>query len=505
MCLICLVILVSSISILLNTNSASISFNLTTEARLSGQHKPKRKSPRRALELRTKIKELSLAGLSPVQTAKIIGKTKQAVFLHLKNLVQDGELTQAQTNYQKAGPLEDRKWYKVIESAIKDLDYYNKVELVPTARKHAYRKIELALAAKAEGKTPDQLEDLGLPVLPDIHDKKYPKAKKSFCSRFYRWTAEARRGVDWTYTKISKLPKMPLNCYRDDTRETTGYTDMDKPPHLPTPDESPEDPFEVTKEAIWTCQAKIKGYDGLCYEGDKGENPGKMYLQPNYCEIMCESETVQPDLEKFQGDIHCPVTAMRGQFSTPIMAECCERFERIARKYTNIKKITVLYFGDSDKAGNNIRRKVQVALKYYSGGSEITLDNGKRLKIPMSPDIRIPVPVELVHVAITPEQVETYGLTGFQLEAFMTNEKRLRDFKKIERNAIKGCWNEEIWLNNCPPEEYDYEGNGIEKPEDIDVDNELFEDTDMTKREKMFEMATEAFKPGWGKETSDKD
>lgn len=197
---------------------------------------------------------------------------------------------------------------------------------------------------------------------------------------------------------------------------------------------------------------------------------------------LCESETLQPDLEKFQGDIHCPVTAMRGQFSTPIMVECCERFERIARKYTHIKKIIVLYFGDSDKAGNNIRRKVQVALKFYSGGGEITLDNGKKLKIPISPNIRIPVPVELVHVAITPEQVEKYGLTGFQLEAFMTNEKRLREFNKIERNAIKGCWNEQKWLDNCPPKKYDYESNGIEEPEDVDVDNELYEDTDMTKR-----------------------
>lgn len=205
---------------------------MTTEACLPSQHKPKRKSPRRALELRAKIKELSLKGYTPARIAEEIGKTKQAVFLHLKNLVQDGELTQQQTNYARAGPVEERIWYKIIESTITDLSYYSKVGLEPTARKHAYRKIELALAVKAEGKTPAQLEDMGLPVLPDRNDKTYTKREKSFCSRFYRWTAEARRGVDFTYTKISKLPKMPLNCYRDDTRETTGYTDMDKPPTL---------------------------------------------------------------------------------------------------------------------------------------------------------------------------------------------------------------------------------------------------------------------------------
>jgi len=62
------------------------------------------------------------------------------------------------------------------------------------------------------------------------------------------------------------------------------------------------------------------------------------------------------------------------------------------------------------------------------------------------------------------------------------------------------CWDEDIWLDNCPPEEYDYEANGEEQPEDIDVDNEFYEDTDITIREKMVQMATDAFKPGWENE-----
>ena len=49
-------------------------------------------------------------------------------------------------------------------------------------------------------------------------------------------------------------------------------------------------------------------------------------------------------------------------------------------------------------------------------------------------------------------------------------------------------------------EEYDYEANEEEEPENIDPDNELYGDTQITIREKMLKTTTEAFKPGWWKE-----
>lgn len=81
----------------------------------------------------------------------------------------------------------------------------------------------------------------------------------------------------------------------------------------------------------------------------------------------------------------------------------------------------------------------------------------------------------------------------------MTTEECLRDFKKILLDAIDKCWDEDIYNiynENCPPEEYDYEANG-EEPEDIDPDNDPYEDTGITVREKMIKMVTEAFKEGW--------
>lgn len=79
----------------------------------------------------------------------------------------------------------------------------------------------------------------------------------------------------------------------------------------------------------------------------------------------------------------------------------------------------------------------------------------------------------------------------------MTTEERLKDFKKILLEAIDDCWDQSIYDENCPDEEYDYEANGEQEPEDIDPDNDLYEDTDITVREKMVKMSTDAFEPGW--------
>jgi hypothetical protein len=103
-------------------------------------------------------------------------------------------------------------------------------------------------------------------------------------------------------------------------------------------------------------------------------------------------------------------------------------------------------------------------------------------------------------IAITPAQVKKYKLTGFQLEAFMTTEARLKIFKQMVIDAIDDCFDQEIYDENCPDEDYDYEANGEEQPEDIDIDNEFYEDTDITIREKMVQMATDAFQSGWEKE-----
>jgi transposase len=422
----------------------------------------KRKTPRRAIELRAKILELSRAKTDPVQIANIVGKSKQVVYAHLKNLIVEGNTG---ITYNQAGPIEKRRWYKIIERTLEELPFYERQGLVPTARKMGYRLVELGVMSK---------KDL---------------------DRYYRVSAEARRGIDSTYSKPSTLPKLPIDCFRDDLRTTIGETDMSVP-YEPTPATAPQDWERYLGDEIESVKLSYRhiknapyyydNYHSQCTSGTKGINPGKLYKQPIYCEIWCESETIQPDLLKFQGDIHVQVSAMRGQFSTPSMFKFCKRLKERTEQYAWIEKIVILYFGDSDKAGNDIRKKVEAALNWYRGESE---------------DLLIPVEVELRHIMITQEQVKKYKLTGYQLEAFMTTEKRLKIFKQIVQDAIKDCWDEDIYFENCSDEEYDYEANGEEEPEDVDIDDYPEDpqegEEDLTIREIMEKRIAEAFKPGW--------
>lgn len=350
------------------------------------------------------------------------------------------------------------KWYKIIKRTGEELEFYDRQGIVPSLRKMYYRLIELEILTKT--------------------DSNY----KHFAEK----TAEARKGVDSTYTKPTNLPRLPIDCFRDDKRETKGKWDVSQPSD-PTPDLPPNDPIEVTNNAIQDCKDAILSYDGLCYPGEKGVMPGRWYRQPIYCLLLCESDTIQPDLLRFQHDRSVKVGCVRGWTSTPYMYEFCKALKETAEKHDWINKIVILYFGDFDEAGHKIRANVEAGLKWYQGGSD---------------EFCIPVPVELRLVVITPEQVKKYKLTGYQLEAFMTTEERLRDFKKILLDAIDDCWDQSVYDQNCPDEEYDYEVNGEEKPEEIDPDKDLYEDTLITVREKMINLATEAFKEGWENEVS---
>ena len=106
---------------------------------------------------------------------------------------------------------------------------------------------------------------------------------------------------------------------------------------------------------------------------------------------------------------------------------------------------------------------------------------------------------------MTEEQIKKYGLIenpekkhNVQLEAFLTNDTRLRIFKKILQDAIDTQWDEDIYYYNCPFKKYDYEISGEEEPQDIDPDSVPDDSEDgLTIREKMFKKITEAFYPGW--------
>jgi hypothetical protein len=115
------------------------------------------------------------------------------------------------------------------------------------------------------------------------------------------------------------------------------------------------------------------------------------------------------------------------------------------------------------------------------------------------------IAVEFKRIAVTEEQIKKYNLIenpekkhNVQLEAFLTNDIRLRIFKKILQDAIDAEWDEVVYYNNCPSKKYDYEALGEEEPQDIDPDSVPDDSKDgLTIREKMYKQITEAFYPGW--------
>ena len=91
----------------------------------------------------------------------------------------------------------------------------------------------------------------------------------------------------------------------------------------------------------------------------------------------------------------------------------------------------------------------------------------------------------------------------------MTTEQRLKDFKQVLLDAIDECYDENIYEKNCPDEEYDYEANEEDPPEDIDLDEIYDEKEGLTLRQTMVKMATYGFPEGWdyiyNKEKSDSE
>src|SRR5215469_12549120 len=100
------------------------------------------------------------------------------------------------------------------------------------------------------------LSQFGLPNLGDPKSADYNRKKHLFFNNFYHRSAAARRGVDSKYEKRSKLPKLPIDCFKDELRSTLGETDMSELQD-PLPAEAPEDPIEFAENAIKECKYEI--------------------------------------------------------------------------------------------------------------------------------------------------------------------------------------------------------------------------------------------------------
>jgi hypothetical protein len=199
-----------------------------------------------------KILELNKAGKTAGQISRALYIPLTTVLRDLKTLKKQGfELNDNSKTY-----FENSKWSKIIERTNKELDFYRERGIDPTLRKMTYRLIELGVLEK---------KDYGM---------------------FSKKTAEARRGVDSEYNKVTKLPRLPIDCFRDDKRIVIGQTDVDNKPTYPMPAEPPKDPDHYINNAISQLKQAPGNYDGKRQtEGKEGLPCGRWYKQTNYVEI----------------------------------------------------------------------------------------------------------------------------------------------------------------------------------------------------------------------------
>ena len=429
-------------------------------------------------EIHRRIVELHKAGESLKSISKKIGISVSAIRRRIKK-------------YNLDVKFEEKNDWKYIIEHVKEIDlpFYQSNGLYPLElRQMYYRLVTLGLLKKGIG------------------------TYKTFCSV----TAEARKGVSSDYKRKSIYVKLPIDCFIDKHKhDPIGETDIDDAPSDPTPTRPPEDPIELAKGAIEYLKNTIMGYDGKCTPGEWGIKPGKWYKQPYLVELWVEAADFQKSLRMLSGDNQVQVIAPGGVGSTPDLYKHAMRLRAILNRHKDhLKKIIILYFGDLDSTGDWIDEYLVNTLEFYG--------------------LKLHKDFEFIRVAVTPEQVEEYDLVedpehnsevnkdtrsnrfgekypelverygpkfGIQVEAIMTTQDLVDAFKEVIDEEINEWWDKDIYLENCPDEEYDYEANGEEEPEDIDPDNEYADDgTELTMREKMAKMVTDAFRPGWEEE-----
>ena len=368
-----------------------------TQDQLNQNHK---NNPTSLKQRRQKILDLNRIGKTMRQISQIVGIAQtKPYYRNLDELKKDGFIIANNRHKYFEIKRENSRWIPIIARTNEELDFYKTQGIVPTLRKMLYRLLELGILQK----------------------KDY--------NGFAEKTAEARRGVKNDYITPTNLPKLPIDCFRDDTRIAIGHTDIDVEPEQPTPAQPPQDWKEYIEDAIDTLKKAPKNYDGAREEGEEGEKCGRWYQQTKYVEILCESETIKPDLQKFQEGRHVLVTSSGGQVTTSYMLTNATRIRDTILAYEHIKEVVILYFGDSDKAGDNIAFNHKRGLKWFIY---------TYFKIP-----RDRVKITFKIVAVTREQITKYKLIenpgkkfNVQLEAFLTTEKRLRAFKKIYRTRL---------------------------------------------------------------------
>ena len=108
--------------------------------------------------------------------------------------------------------------------------------------------------------------------------------------------------------------------------------------------------------------------------------------QPIVPEIWIEKDALAPTIDNWTKDLSVNVRVNRGYSSWTFIYENVKELRNLLNEH---EKVVILYCGDLDPSGVDIQRFLKEALEYFG------MDESK---------------VELVRVAVTPEQVDKFGL-----------------------------------------------------------------------------------------------
>ena len=419
----------------------------------------------RLSELDQRIKELNHSGLSFQQISEALkvegmGLSKSSVCEHLKEirLMAGNEI---RANFKKVGgiPREKQRWYKIILWLQKHTQKYT--------RRHGF---------KPSIRT----------MFYDALDEK--RVKENEYNAFNSSATDARMGYVGQDGKLL-LPKLPIDCFVDDSRKVIENYDDSEPTAVEEPGDIP-DSNEHIDNAINDLKNAPALYDGVGEEGTDGERGGYWYNQPKYVEAWVEKNDLVKGTEKILEDVHVTIRGNKGYSSLAFLHQCTKELkELIDRKGLEKKNVWILWIGDWDPSDENIdyylqRRLAQLGLseihfiRVAVTPEQIDQHHLPLLPVEQAPDKKAPNPN-------MKEFLRRYGYKATHLNAFFT-EKNLPAFKKMLINAINEHWDEEIY--NDMVDEYEVAPDDPPK---------LSREELREKRQEMYMKITEAFTPGW--------
>lgn len=360
---------------------------------------------------------------------------------------------------------EEQRWYKIIEILKKETEQYTRYfGFKPMVRTMFY-----------------QMRDEG-----HVKDDEY--------KAFVEAATDARIGYVDQEGKLL-LPRLPVDCFEDDSRESIDdYEDFEPEEMLPPSDIPDYDDY--IDEIIEDTKKAPANYEGAGIAGVDGKVGGFWFGQPEYVESWVEKIGLTKGLRKILKDVHVTIKGNKGYSSLAFLHKCTQELkDLINAKGFEVSDVTILYNGDWDPSGENIDYYLQRRLR------QLGLEGINFVRVGITPEQIDKYHFPLLPVEKSPEKsrpnpnmaefIRRYGYKATHINAFFT-KKYLLTFKKIIVAEVKKHWYQEIY--DVMEEAYD-----VKAPPAEEYTDESMKEI----RQEMYQKITEAFKPGWYKGLED--